>query len=251
MKKEKKRLDILLVEHEIYPTRAKAQAAIMAGLVRDKNNHVLDKAGALFAGIGEINVIPSKQYVGRGAIKLKQALIDFKLDDKILDRVAIDVGASTGGFSQILLEYGASLIYAVDSGTNQLDWSLRSNEKIISMEQTSIRSLDKEKLYGEDKPHANLAVIDVSFISLKLVLPHVVELLKKPFDIVALIKPQFEAGKEHIAKGGIVKDQKVHEQILKDIEEFSVSLGLETVGITKSSITGTDGNQEYFIHCRG
>lgn len=251
MKKEKKRLDILLVEHEIYPTRAKAQAAIMAGLVRNKNNHILDKAGALFADISEINVIPSKQYVGRGAIKLKQALIDFRLDDKITDRVAIDVGASTGGFSQILLEYGASLIYAVDSGTNQLDWSLRSNEKIISMEQTSIRSLDKEKLYGEGKPHADMAVIDVSFISLKLVLPHVVELLEKPFDIVALIKPQFEAGKNHIAKGGIVKDPKVHEQILKDIEEFSISLGLEAVGITKSSITGTDGNQEYFIHCRG
>ncbi len=251
MKKEKKRLDVLLVENGIYPTRTKAQAAIMAGLVRDKNNHVVDKAGILFTDITELKIIPSKQYVGRGAIKLKQAIIDFKLGKNIQGRVALDVGASTGGFSQILLEYGASLIYAIDSGTNQLDWSLRQDERVVSMEQTSIRSLDKDNLYGNDKPHANIAVIDVSFISLKLVLPHVVELLDSPFDIVALIKPQFEAGKANIEKGGIVKDPKIHEQIKEDIRGFCISLGLEASEIINSSISGTDGNQEYFIHCRG
>lgn len=249
MKKTKKRLDLLLTEYEIYPTRAKAQAAIMAGLVRDKNNHIIDKAGAMFNDISEITVIPTKQYVGRGALKLKQALIDFGLEGTVKDRICLDVGASTGGFSQILLEYGAQLIYAIDSGTNQLDWSLRQNPQIISMEQTSIRSLDSDKLYN-GATEANLAVIDVSFISLRLVLPHVVELLREPYDIVALIKPQFEAGKANVEKGGIVRDKKIHEQVKEEIKTCTMGLGLEVAGIIDSSITGTDGNHEYFIHCR-
>jgi 23S rRNA (cytidine1920-2'-O)/16S rRNA (cytidine1409-2'-O)-methyltransferase len=235
----KERADRLLVARGLFDSRARAQAAIAAGrvtadgiLVRKASEEV--SAGAVIAAE------PEHPYVSRGGVKLAAALDHFGVD--VAGRVCVDVGASTGGFSDVLLERGAKRVYAVDVGTGQLHARLKSREGIISIEQTDIRKLDPARL--EELP--DFAAIDVSFISLKLVLPAVGSLLKARAQMLALIKPQFEAGRRD-GKKGVVRDEAVQKAVCDDIAAFVASLGWRGGGIVASAIRGGDGNQEFFI----
>jgi 23S rRNA (cytidine1920-2'-O)/16S rRNA (cytidine1409-2'-O)-methyltransferase len=235
----KLRIDRLLVERGLFDSRAKAQDAIAAGLVK-AGGKLVAKASEEVAADAVIEATPAHPYVSRGALKLAAALDHFKFDPK--DRVCLDIGASTGGFTQVLLERGASQIYAVDVGTAQLHNSLRGNSRIVSLEQTDIRTLDAARL----DPKPDLVVIDVSFISLKQVLPAALRLAGRPAQLIALIKPQFEAGRAHLKKG-IVRDETVRQQVCDDIAALLTSLGAGVLGVIPSPIEGGDGNVEYLI----
>jgi 23S rRNA (cytidine1920-2'-O)/16S rRNA (cytidine1409-2'-O)-methyltransferase len=235
----KTRIDRLLVERGLFDSRAKAQAAIDAGLVR-ANGKLIAKAAEEVAADAQIEASPAHPYVSRGALKLVAALDHFRIDTK--DRVCLDVGASTGGFTQVLLERGARRVYAVDVGTAQLHPSLRGDPRIVSLEQTDIRDLDPARL----DPTPDLIVCDVSFISLKLVLPAALALATRPTDFIALIKPQFEAGRAHVRKG-IVRDEAVRQAVCDDIVTLVTSLGGRVTGVIPSPIEGGDGNVEYLI----
>jgi 23S rRNA (cytidine1920-2'-O)/16S rRNA (cytidine1409-2'-O)-methyltransferase len=235
----KTRIDRLLVERGLFDSRAKAQAAIDAGLVR-ANGKVIAKAAEEVAADARIEATPAHPYVSRGALKLVAALDHFRIDTK--DRVCLDVGASTGGFTQVLLERGARRVYAVDVGTAQLHQSLRGDPRIVSLEQTDIRTLDPARL----DPKPDLVVCDVSFISLRLVLPAALALAARPAQLIALIKPQFEAGRAHVRKG-IVRDEAVRQAVCDDIVTLVTSLGGRVTGVIPSPIEGGDGNVEYLI----
>lgn len=239
----KKRLDVLLVERELIETREKAKRAIMAGLVFSGPER-LDKPGVKVEDDIELEIkgklIP---YVGRGGLKLERALEVFPVTTA--DRIMIDVGSSTGGFTDCALQNGASLCYAVDVGYNQLDWKLRSDPRVVVMERTNFRHATPE-MFTKGAPR--FASIDVSFISLKLMLPPLAAILASDSDIVALIKPQFEAGREQVGKKGIVRDAKVHASVVKDILTFARSIGYSICGLTYSPITGGDGNIEFLAH---
>jgi 23S rRNA (cytidine1920-2'-O)/16S rRNA (cytidine1409-2'-O)-methyltransferase len=235
----KQRADRLLVTRGLFESRARAQAAIAAGLVR-ADGVTLRKSSDEISEAAAIEAEAEHPYVSRGGLKLAAALDRFGLDVK--DRVCLDVGASTGGFTEVLLERGARRVYAVDVGRGQLHARLRGNERIISIEDTDIRTLDGARL--TEQP--DFATIDVSFISLKLVLPAVEALLKDRAELIALIKPQFEAGRGAVKKG-IVRDPDLHTSICAGIEEFIAARGWRTGGVMPSPVVGGDGNREFLI----
>lgn len=241
----KERVDVLLVEQGFFDSREKAKTAIMAGLVYDEHGRV-EKAGTKLPRDAALKVKGAVHpYVSRGGLKLEKAIKEFALD--VEGRVMLDIGSSTGGFTDCALQHGASYVYAVDVGYNQLDWSLRNHEKVNVKERTNFRYMTPEDLDG---PVPDLASIDVSFISLKIILPPLKALLHKPADVVALIKPQFEAGRDKVGKSGVVRDPKVHEEVLVTILTFAEQLGFELKGLTFSPITGGEGNIEFLAHFR-
>ena len=231
------RADRLLVERGLFESRAKAQAAIAAGLVI-ADGVTVRKASDEIAIDAAIDARAAHPYVSRGGVKLAAALDTFGFDPK--RRIGLDVGASTGGFTQVLLERGATRVYAVDVGRAQLHASLRERPDVVSLEQTDIREL---KPFD---PAPDLVVIDVSFISLKQVLPAALKLAASSAQLIALIKPQFEAGRERVKKG-VVRDAAVHAAVCDDIAAFVASLGWRVVGLTPSPITGGDGNFEFLL----
>jgi 23S rRNA (cytidine1920-2'-O)/16S rRNA (cytidine1409-2'-O)-methyltransferase len=235
----RQRIDRLLVERGLFDSRAKAQAAIEAGLV-SANDAVVRKASAEIPADARLSATPAHPYVSRGGVKLAAALDHFGFDPR--GRVCLDVGASTGGFTQVLLERGAKCVYAVDVGREQLHESLRGHAAVLSLEQTDIRKLSPALLNDP----LDLVTIDVSFISLKLALPPALKLVKTPAQLVALIKPQFEAGPAAV-KRGVVRDGDVHAAVCADISAFVTSLGWRMRGITPSPIEGGDGNIEFLL----
>ncbi|MCD6570436.1 MAG: TlyA family RNA methyltransferase [Deltaproteobacteria bacterium] len=237
----KVRLDKLLVEKEMADTRSKAVALIMAGDVI-VNGRVITKAGTPVDSESSITLKETFPYVGRAALKLEAALDFFKVNPK--GKIAIDIGASTGGFVDILLKRGAKRVYAVDVGHSQLHWKLRNHRKVVNLEGINARTLDKTLI----PELCDIATFDVSFISLKLVIPPVLEVLRSNSDIIALIKPQFEAGREHVKRGGIVKDEGVILEAISDIKSFLINKGLYVSGVIPSPIKGAKGNQEYLMH---
>lgn len=245
MKIKKERLDVLLVERGLAETREKAKRTIMAGLVYSNENR-LDKPGEKVSSDIPLtvkgNVLP---YVSRGGLKLEKALKVFDLD--VQGKTLLDIGASTGGFTDCALQNGAEMSYALDVGYNQLAWKLRQDERVVVMERTNFRYVKPEDLI---KGMPNFASIDVSFISLRLILPVLKTLLVPGSNIVALVKPQFEAGREQVGKKGIVRDRKVHEQVLDRIITFSIDEGYDVMDLSFSPITGGDGNIEFLLHLR-
>lgn len=236
----KKRLDQLLVERDFFADIKSAQARIMSGDVI-VNEHRADKASDKFATDAQIRIRgKSHSYVSRGGLKLEHALSFF--GGNIKDACCLDVGASTGGFTEVLLIHGARIVYAVDVGYGQLAEKLRRDARVISLERTHILDLSKSAFSEAPK----IAVVDVSFISLKRILAHVVELVAEEARIYALIKPQFEVERAHV-DGGIVKDEKVREQVVAEIIDFSKKLGLKILGIEKSPILGAKGNVEFLL----
>jgi 23S rRNA (cytidine1920-2'-O)/16S rRNA (cytidine1409-2'-O)-methyltransferase len=236
---ERQRADRLLVKRGLFDSRAKAQAAIAAGLVT-ANEAPVRKASEEIAVDAALSATPVHPYVSRGGVKLVAALDHFKFDPR--GRICLDVGASTGGFTQVLLERGARRVYAVDVGHGQLHESLRSKAAIVSLEQTDIRTLSAAQL--SEPP--DLVTVDVSFISLKLALSPALALAKTPAQLIALIKPQFEAGRAQVKKG-IVRDPAVHAAVCDDISAFIASLGWRVLGIIPSPIVGGDGNAEFLL----
>jgi 23S rRNA (cytidine1920-2'-O)/16S rRNA (cytidine1409-2'-O)-methyltransferase len=244
MVEAKERIDVLLVEKGFFDTREKARKNIMAGLVFVDNQRV-DKPGDKVKSNAEIEVkgeaIP---YVSRGGLKLEKAINEFNLN---LDgKVAMDVGASTGGFTDCMLKNNARKVFSVDVGYGQLAWELRTDPRVVSMERTNIRYVKTEDI-GEK---INFSSIDVSFISLKLVLPVVKELLDHNGEIVALIKPQFEAGREKVGKKGVVREPETHREVIMKVVRFAAGIGLELMGLTFSPIKGPEGNIEYLAYLR-
>ena len=243
MKKE--RVDVLSVEQGLFETREKAKRAIMAGIVYC-NEMRLDKPGEKIA-VDSVLTVKGKTlpYVSRGGLKLEKALKVFDIDIK--DKILLDIGSSTGGFTDCALQNGAIMSYAVDVGYNQLAWKLRSDDRVVVMERTNFRYVTPSDLNG---PMPNFSSIDVSFISLKLILPVLKTLLVPESDVVALVKPQFEAGREQVGKKGIIRDPKVHEQVLQQIIEFSLITGFNVKNLSFSPITGGEGNIEFLLHLR-
>ncbi|WP_099158460.1 TlyA family RNA methyltransferase [Virgibacillus ndiopensis] len=237
------RLDVLLVERNLIETREKAKRVIMAGLVFSEQNR-LDKPGMKVNEDIPLTVkgklIP---YVGRGGLKLEKALKHFFIS--VEDKIMVDIGSSTGGFTDCALQNGAKLCYAIDVGYNQLDWKLRSDDRVVVMEKTNFRYVTPDMLQNG---LPDMATIDVSFISLKLILPVLKQLLKPNSDIVVLVKPQFEAGREEVGKKGIVRDKKIHKKVLDKILSFALDEGYQLYGLTYSPITGGDGNIEFLVH---
>ncbi|MBW3113559.1 MULTISPECIES: TlyA family RNA methyltransferase [Bacillaceae] len=245
MKVKKQRVDVLLVERGLIETREKAKRAVMAGLVYS-NEMRLDKPGEKVSEDIPLTmkgkVIP---YVSRGGLKLEKALQVFDVD--VDGKVMIDIGASTGGFTDCALQNGAKMSYALDVGYNQLAWKLRQDERVVVMERTNFRYVTPADLDGE---MPSFASIDVSFISLSLILPVLKTLLVPGGDCVALIKPQFEAGKDQVGKKGIVRDPVVHKMVIEKIMTLAIKEGYQIAGLSYSPITGGDGNIEFLIHLK-
>jgi 23S rRNA (cytidine1920-2'-O)/16S rRNA (cytidine1409-2'-O)-methyltransferase len=240
----KERLDVLLVKRNLAESREKAKAIIMAGNVFVDGQRE-DKAGSTFSeqAVIEVKGNPMK-YVSRGGFKLEKAIDRFQID--LAGRICMDVGSSTGGFTDCMLQNGAVKVYSVDVGTNQLAWRLRQDERVISMEKTNIRYLTPDQL--EDK--VAFASIDVSFISLTKVLQPVRELLIEEGEVVALIKPQFEAGRDKVGKKGVVRDSKIHEEVILNVSTFASSVGYHCINLDFSPIKGPEGNIEYLLYMR-
>jgi 23S rRNA (cytidine1920-2'-O)/16S rRNA (cytidine1409-2'-O)-methyltransferase len=238
----RKRADVVLVERGFFASRARAQEAIAAGLVT-VNGAVIRKASD---AVPEEAVITAEQphpYVSRGGVKLAAALDVFQIDPK--DKICLDIGASTGGFTEVLLNRGAAHVYAVDVGHSQLHPSIVGNARVTNLEGTDARSLNADLI----PQRADLLVSDVSFISLKLVLPAAVALLKPQAELAVLVKPQFEAGRDHVKKG-IVRDGAMHRAVCEDMRTFVSSLGFEVMGLIPSPIEGGDGNREFLLGAR-
>jgi 23S rRNA (cytidine1920-2'-O)/16S rRNA (cytidine1409-2'-O)-methyltransferase len=238
----RKRIDLLLVERGLFESRARARAAIEAGLVFANDKLVL-KASETFSPDVALQAQPAHPFVSRGGVKLAGALEQYPIS--IEDHVCLDVGASTGGFTEVLLANGASVVFAIDVGHGQLHPSLHDHPKIVSMEATDIRSLEGKRLPARP----DVVVIDVSFISLKAVLPVALSLAAAPMHLLALIKPQFEATRKH-SKRGIIRDAAVHQEVCNEIAAFAASLGCTDIRVFPSPITGGDGNIEFFIGAR-
>lgn len=239
---KKERIDVLLVENGFFETREKAKRAIMAGLVYiDEVKH--DKPGEKV--LLESNLIvrgnPMK-YVSRGGLKLEKAMALYGLT--LSDKICMDIGASTGGFTDCMLQNGATKVYSVDVGYGQLDWKLRNDDRVVNMERTNIRHVTDEQI--EDK--LDFVSIDVSFISLKLVLPVAHRLMADDGQIVFLIKPQFEAGKEFVGKNGVVKDPKVHKRVILELLTYAQENGFNYIGLSYSPIKGPKGNREFLAY---
>ena len=237
--KTKKRLDVLLTERMFAESRAKAQAIIMAGQVY-VNGQKADKPGISYEETVDIEVRGDTcPYVSRGGLKLEKALRDFGVDPTGF--VCSDSGASTGGFTDCLLQQGASKVFAIDVGYGQLDWKIRSDPRVVVMERTNIRYVTPEQL-GEP---LDLSVIDVSFISLKIVLPAIKALLKPTGQVLCLIKPQFEAGREKVGKKGVVRDPETHKEVLDMFVSLAKELQMNILGLTFSPVKGPEGNIEF------
>ena len=235
----KTRLDVLLVERGLQESRQKAQATIMSGLVFVKGQRV-DKPGTAVPNDAEIEVRGNAlKYVSRGGLKLEKAMASFPID--LHDAVCGDIGASTGGFTDCMLQNGARKVYAVDVGYGQLAWSLRSDERVVCMERTNARYLTHEQIPEE----LDFASVDVSFISLKLILPPLCGLLRQGGHVACLVKPQFEAGKEKVGKKGVVRDPAVHLEVLEHFLDYAKESGFTVLGLTYSPIRGPEGNIEY------
>ena len=240
---EKKRIDLLLVEQGFFDSREKAKRAIMAGIVHN-DHEIIDKPGTkvpvdmeLFV---KVSVMP---YVSRGGLKLEKALKYF--DITMTDRVMVDIGSSTGGFTDCALQNKAKRVYAVDVGTNQLVWKLRNDSRVVVKEKTNFRHATTD-LFEYELP--NIATIDVSFISLKLIFEPLKDILNDGDDIVALIKPQFEAGREDVGKKGIVKDAKIHQRVIENVISYANECQFSIQNLTYSPITGGEGNIEFLAH---
>src|SRR3954462_12631908 len=240
----KARLDVVLVDRGLAPSRERARALILAGQVTI-DGQVVSKAGAPVRADAHVELaVPDHPYVGRGGLKLAGALDTFAIDPR--GRRALDVGASTGGFTDVLLQRGAGSVVAVDVGRGQLDWKLRTDPRVIVREGVNARALTPA-----DVPHrVSLVTIDVAFISLKHILPALPPFLEPHADIVALVKPQFEAGREDVGKGGIVSDPAVHEAVIARVTTDAQSASLVRCGLTPSPITGATGNREFLMHLR-
>jgi 23S rRNA (cytidine1920-2'-O)/16S rRNA (cytidine1409-2'-O)-methyltransferase len=238
----RQRADVLLVERGLFESRARARAAIEAGLVIANDRPVL-KPSDMLATDAVLQAQPAHPYVSRGGVKLAGALEQYPID--IEGHVCLDVGASTGGFTEVLLANGANLVFAIDVGREQLHPSLRGHPKVVSMEETDIRGFEGKRL----PVRPDIVVIDVSFISLKAVLPVALSLAAAPMHLLALIKPQFEAARKH-SKRGIIRNAMVHQEVCDDIAAFAASLGCTNIEVFPSSITGGDGNIEFFIGAR-
>ena len=240
--KNKERLDVLLTEQGYADTRSKAQAIIMSGNVY-VNGQKADKPGVSYEDTVQLEIRgQSCPYVSRGGLKLEKALRDFGV--KPDGYVCSDSGASTGGFTDCLLQQGAAKVYAIDVGYGQLDWKIRSDPRVVVMERTNIRYVTPEQL-GEP---LDLSVVDVSFISLKIVLPAIKMLLKQEGQVLCLIKPQFEAGKEKVGKKGVVRDPLVHKEVLDEFVSLAWNLGFTILGLTFSPVKGPEGNIEFLGH---
>ncbi|MDT8441456.1 MAG: TlyA family RNA methyltransferase [Desulfuromonadales bacterium] len=241
---QRERLDKLLVLRGLVASRERARALILAGRVVVEH-HTVDKAGAQVATDAEIRLKGEDlPYVSRGGLKLAAALAQFRIE--VVGRVALDVGASTGGFTDCLLQHGAARVYAVDVGYGQLAWALREDGRVVNLERTNIRDLQPAQL--PECP--DLAVIDASFISLTKVLPPTLALLTDRAELVALIKPQFEVGKGRVGKGGIVRDSDLHSVVVEQIRDFAEQAGCVTLDVMASPVLGAKGNREFLIHLR-
>lgn len=242
----KERLDKYLTDLGYFETKSKASSAILAGHVKI-NDEYITKSGFQIDPANEYDiVVKTMPYVSRGGFKLKKALDAFNFSPK--DRICFDAGASTGGFTDCLLQNGAKFVYAVDVGYGQLDWKIRSDERVKTIERTNLKICQIDEIYSPDEPIADLLVSDLSFISLTKVLPNLKTLLKPEFhEMICLIKPQFEAGKEKVEKGGVVRDKKVHEEVIQNVIECAKDLNYKINGLTYSSIKGPSGNIEYLV----
>jgi len=245
--KRKQRLDTLLVEKGLVESREKAHALILAGQV-DVDGHGAAKAGTMVPVDADVRVIgPDHPWVGRGGIKLAAALDAFGID--ATDRVALDVGASTGGFTDVWLQRGARHVIALDVGHSQLHWKVRSDPRVTVIEHTNARHLKPGDLKDVGAPITRVS-IDVSFISLRHIFPVVPALVARPAEIIALVKPQFEAGRKDVGKGGLVTDPDVHARVIADVTAAAAEVGLERLGLIDSPITGAHGNTEFLMHLR-
>jgi 23S rRNA (cytidine1920-2'-O)/16S rRNA (cytidine1409-2'-O)-methyltransferase len=241
---KKTRLDVALVDRGLVPTRERARAMILAGQVT-VNGRIVSKAGAPTAEDAAVALVaPDHPYVSRGGVKLAGALDAFRVD--VTGRRALDIGASTGGFTDVLLQRGAASVIALDVGHAQLDWRIRTDSRVIVREGVNARALSKD-----DLPYApDLVTIDVAFISLRHILPPLPPLLAPNADVVTLVKPQFEAGRDEVGKHGLVTDPAIHDAVLTRITEAAAAAGFERVAMTPAAITGATGNQEFFLHLR-
>ena len=238
---EKERVDILLVQQGLFDSREQAKRAVMAGEILGENEERLDKAGQKIPVTTELHFKGEKlKYVSRGGLKLEKALNDF--DITVQDKIVLDIGSSTGGFTDVALQNGAKLVYALDVGTNQLVWKLRSDDRVKVMENTNFRY---SKLNDFKFGQPNFATIDVSFISLGLILPPLASIISMGGHVVALIKPQFEAGRENVGKNGIIKDPSVHKQVLQKVTQLMIQDGFSIRALTYSPIKGGQGNIEF------
>ena len=244
MKKE--RLDKILVDLGYFENKSKASAAILAGNVMI-GTEVITKAGYQIDPSKEYDFqIKSMPYVSRGGFKLQKALEAFNVEVK--DRICLDAGASTGGFTDCLLQHGSKFVYAVDVGYGQLAWKIRSSKQVKTIEKTNLRTCSFKDIYSDNEEIANLLVSDLSFISLTKVIPNLKTLLNTEFhEMICLIKPQFEAGKEYVEKGGVVRDKNTHERVIKEVINCVKDLDYTVKGLTYSSIKGPAGNIEYLI----
>ena len=242
----KERVDVLAYKQGLFETREQAKRGVMAGLVvAVLNGERFDKPGEKIPDDTELKLKGEKlKYVSRGGLKLEKALENF--DISVEGKTTIDIGASTGGFTDVMLQNGAKLVYAVDVGTNQLAWKLRQDSRVVSMEQFNFRYAEKKDF--EEEP--SFASIDVSFISLSLILPALHRVLADYGQVVALIKPQFEAGREQIGKNGIIRDAKVHKNVLESVTEMAVTEGFSVIGLDFSPIQGGHGNIEFLTYLR-
>jgi 23S rRNA (cytidine1920-2'-O)/16S rRNA (cytidine1409-2'-O)-methyltransferase len=240
---KRERLDKILVERRLVTSREEGRGRILAGEVW-VNDRPVTKAGTLFDESVAIRVKSALLYVSRGGNKLEKALREFSVE--VAGKVGLDVGASTGGFTHCLLKHGAKKVYAVDVGYGQLDWKLRNDPRVLVLEKTNIRYLNVSSLPAP----ADFATIDVSFISLRLVLPAVKTLLSSRAPIIALIKPQFEVGKGKVGKGGVVRSQQEHMRVIDEISTAGRGLGYQVGGVIESPLLGPKGNKEFFIHLK-
>jgi 23S rRNA (cytidine1920-2'-O)/16S rRNA (cytidine1409-2'-O)-methyltransferase len=240
---KKLRIDNLLVARGLFESRERAQRSIMAGEVKI-GDEIAAKPSQLVDLDAAVTVAEAQRYVGRGGQKLEGALDHFRVD--VSEKVALDIGASTGGFTDCLLQRGAKKVYAVDVGHGQLAWKIRNDSRVVVLEKVNARSLAQKQV----PEHIDLVVIDVSFISLTLILPSAFDLLAPDGVIVALIKPQFELERHDVSRGGIVRDATLHEKAQQKIVRFVEAAGHRVIGLVPSTITGADGNQEFFICLR-
>ncbi|MGX7348663.1 TlyA family RNA methyltransferase [Dolosicoccus paucivorans] len=240
----KERVDKLVVQQGLTPSREQAQRLIMAGQIYDENNQRYDKAGEKIPTTRQLHIKGQQlPYVSRGGLKLEKAIESFHID--MTDHILLDIGASTGGFTDAALQHGAKQSYALDVGYNQLAYKLRNDDRVVVMERENFRYSTPED-FTQGQP--TIASIDVSFISLRLILPPLIEILKENGSVLTLIKPQFEAGRERIGKNGVIKDPKVHQEVLYEVLKMATDLSYEIKDVTFSPITGGEGNIEYLAH---
>ena len=243
---KKSRLDLHLLTKGLVESRQEAQKLIRAGKVKTINGQILDKPGQEVLKDLEIEVTQPLRYVSRGGEKLAEAFNQFPLDIK--NRICLDAGISTGGFTDCLLQQGAAKVYGVDVGYGQAAWSIRNDPRVVLLERTNIRHLTPEKLFNDGDPIPDFAVADLSFISLKIVMPSIKSLLQSDrSELLVLVKPQFEVGKDKVGKGGVVRDYSLHAEAIEDIAHESKKYGLYTKGLIASPLKGPAGNQEYLL----